>query len=87
MLQITKSKLYLLFIFSLNDQIILFNIKRLKSRWFIPFTYSIEKIDSNYSFTHYVSASNLHDKIIWIDANYSSCKSFSNEFQYNFKLL
>lgn len=41
-----------------------------RQRWHIPFTYTIEKINSiNTSFTNFVDLNSLSDKIIWLKPN------------------
>jgi aminopeptidase N len=45
-------------------------------KWYIPFTYSIEKFGSNgQSFTNIASISNLDNKIVWFnpEENESKC--------------
>ena len=44
------------------------DLEYLKQRWHIPFTYTVETLNSDHtSFTNFVDLNNLSDKVIWIN--------------------
>lgn len=38
-------------------------------KWFVPFTYAVERIDAKNTSFNQVNMNNLHDKIIWLNPN------------------